>query len=315
GLVGSLAILVAAIVVARLVATGVRRIRGRLPDGGTALYIVEKLSGYAIFLIGLAVALSTLGLNLSSLAVFAGALGVGVGLGLQGVVKQFVSGLVLIFDSVLNVGDYVELPGSGGVRGQVAEIGPRATRIRTNDRVDILIPNSTLIEDRFVNWTLHGETRRIHVPFSVAYGADKARVRDAVLAAARGMSITLPDEGSRRAQVWLVGFGESALNFELVVWPTLDAVKRPASMMAAYTWAIEDALRSQGIEVPFPQLDLRLRSVLGREGDAGLEALGFGAKAERAPRPKAARRADVNDAAQDLLEPEDPPESEDPPSS
>jgi small-conductance mechanosensitive channel len=301
----SIGVFVVAVFAARLVAGGLRRIRSRLPDGGASLYIVEQLSGYVIVAAGAGFALSTLGLNLSSLAVFAGALGVGVGLGLQGVVKEFVSGLVLIFDNVFNVGDYVELPGSGGVSGLVAEIGPRATRIRTPDAVDILIPNSKLIEDRFVNWTLHGHTRRIHVPFSVAYGVDKARVRDAVLAAARSVAFTLPDEGNRRTQVWLVGFGESALNFELLVWPTLEAVKRPAAMQAAYAWAVEDALRSEAIEMPFPQLDLRLRSVLGREGDAGLQALGL------RPGREAVRTDDgggpsINDAARDLAEPNEP---------
>ena len=158
------------------------------------------------------------------------------------------------------------------VRGEVMEIGARATRIKSNDNIDILVPNSRLIEERFINWTLEGQTRRIHVPFSVAYGADKALVRDVVIAAAKGISATLPDDGGGRTQVWLVGFGDSALNFELVVWPTLEAVKRPATMHAAYTWAIDDALRAAGIEIPFPQRDIRLRSMFGREGDAGLRA-------------------------------------------
>ncbi|MEO6341083.1 MAG: mechanosensitive ion channel domain-containing protein [Caulobacteraceae bacterium] len=292
----------AALVIARVVTTGVRGIRHRFSDGGASLYIVEKLGGYVIVIAGFTFALSTIGINLSSLAVFAGALGVGVGLGLQGVVKEFVSGLVLIFDPMLNVGDYVELPGSGGVRGLVAEIGPRATRIHTNDTVDILIPNSKLVEERFVNWTLKGETRRIHIPFAVAYGSDKTRVRDAVLVAARSVPFTLPDDGTRRTQVWMVSFGESSLNFELLVWPTLEAVKRPAAMHAAYTWAIEDALRTEGFEMPFPQLDLRVRSVLGREGDDGLEALGFD-KSRKANGPLPPRgAASINDAAQDLLD-------------
>jgi small-conductance mechanosensitive channel len=107
------------------------------------------------------------------------------------------------------------------------------------------------------------------VPFSVAYGADKAVVRDVVIAAAKGISATIPDDETHRTQVWLVGFGESGLKFELVVWPTLDAVKRPATMHAAYTWAIDDALRAAGIEVSLPQREIRIRSLFGREGDAG----------------------------------------------
>ncbi|HEV2362899.1 MAG TPA: mechanosensitive ion channel domain-containing protein [Caulobacteraceae bacterium] len=306
GLIASLAILVGTWLIARLLVTGVKRLRGRMAGGGASLYIVEKLGSYGVVVVGAGFALSTLGLDLSSLAVFAGALGVGVGLGLQGVVKEFVSGLVLIFDSVLKVGDYVELPG-GEVRGLVAEIGPRATRIRNNDMVDVFVPNSKLIEERFVNWTMHGQTRRIHIPFSVAYGVDKAKVRDAVIAAARTVPFTLPDEGARRTQVWMVGFGDSALNFELLVWPTLEAVKRPAAMQAAYVWAIEDALRQAGIEVPFPQRDVRVRAVMGREGDAALAALGLKARpSEAAEGRKGTGGETPNDAARDLLESDEP---------
>ncbi|HWA69170.1 MAG TPA: mechanosensitive ion channel domain-containing protein [Rhizomicrobium sp.] len=303
GLIIALAIAVLSFLAARIAVGLIGRVRSRMNDGGVALYILEKFTGYGIVIIGLLFALSSIGLNLSSLAVFAGAVGVGVGLGLQGVVKEFVSGLVLLFDSILNVGDYVELPGAGGLRGVVHEIGARATHIRTNDNLDIFVPNSRLIEERFINWTLQGQTRRIHIPFSVAYGSDKAHVRDVVLAAARGIEATLSGEATRQTQVRLIGFGDSSLNFELVVWPTLAAVKRPAAMHAAYTWAIDDALRAAGIEIPFPQRDVRLRSVLGREGDAGFEALGLtpGIASGLAParrRPEAAESR--NDAAQDL---------------
>lgn len=300
GLVAALLILVVAWFVARLIAAGIRRVRTRVGESRGSLYIVEKLGSYGAIIAGVSFALSTLGLDLSSFTVFAGAIGVGVGLGLQGVVKEFVSGLVLIFDRLLNVGDYVELS-DGSVRGLVAEIGPRATRIRTNDMVDIIVPNSKFIDERFVNWTMRGQTRRIHIPFSVAYGADKSRVRDVVLAAAREVPFTLPDEGVRRNQVWMVGFGDSALNFELVVWPTLEAVKRPAAMQAAYIWAIEDALRHAGIEIPFPQRDIRVRSVLGREGDAGLAVLGVPVGSERERIKEAGRAPSFNDAAEDLM--------------
>lgn len=296
-------VIVAAILVSRLLVGLFARVRGRMGNGGASLYILEKLTGYGVVVIGALFALSSLGVNLSSLAVFAGALGVGVGLGLQGVVKEFVSGLVLLFDSILAVGDYIELP-DGKVRGVVAEIGARAIRIRNNDNVDILVPNSRLIEERFVNWTLQGETRRIHVPFSVAYGSDKALVRDVVVAAAKRIPATLPDDATRRTQVWLVGFGDSALNFELVVWPTVEAVKRPNAMHAAYSWAIDDALRAANIEIPFPQRDIRVRSLFGREGDQGLEAMG------RAPMPRTFQDQsvshDTNDAARELLENSEP---------
>ena len=224
---------------------------------------------------------------------------VGVGLGLQGIVKEFVSGLVLIIDNELHVGDFIELE-VGKTRGEVVEIGARATHIRTNDNVDVLVPNSKLIDGTIINWTQRGHTRRIHVPFTVAYGVDKAQVREAVLAAARAVPFTLPDTETQKTQVWMTGFGDSALNFELVVWPRIDAVKRPASMNAAYTWAIEDALRCGDIEMPFPQVDVRLRSIFGHEGDAAVQSLGLKA-VEHGSEGAGPARASDNDALEDTV--------------
>lgn len=313
GLVAGLVVFLVAVALARLVGRGLRRVREKAPQRTTgALYLLEKLVTYGLVIVGVVVGLSVAGLNLSSLALFAGAIGIGIGLGLQGVVKEFVSGLFLIFDRMISVGDLIEL--DDGVRGAIVEIGPRASRLRTNDNVNIIVPNSRLIEDRVTNWTLKGDTRRIHVPFSVAYGADRGEVRDAVLAAARASPFTLPETESRKSQVWLVGFGESGLDFELLVWPTQAAVKRPAGMHAAYTWLIADALDAAGIEVPFPQTDLRLRSVFGREGDEALRVLGLQNPASARADPPAARPTpsrSTNDAAEELLNPASDMEAED----
>lgn len=283
-----------------LVGHALKRVRQRTREGSAALYVVEKLSSYGLVIFGIAAGLSTLGLNLSSIAVFTGGLGIGLGLGFQGVVKEFASGLVLIFDRSVHIGDYVEM--ADGTRGIVQEIGPRATRVRNNDNVYLLIPNSKLIENTVINWTLRGETRRIHVPFHVALGADKERVREAVLDAARDVPFTLPDTDLHRSQVWLVGYGESQLKFELIVWPTLEAVKRPKAMNAAYTWAIDDALCKAGIEIPYPQRDIRVRTFFGEEGEDALTALNLERK-QHAAAP-AASAATVNDAADELLRPE-----------
>lgn len=291
------AVFAVALFLAKLARAGLERMKRRTRLSAPSFYIIQKLSIYGLISAGLFVALSTAGINLTSLAVFAGALGVGLGLGLQGVVREFVSGLVVIFDQNVHVGDFVEL--ENGVRGEIVEVGPRATRIRTNDALDVVLPNSKLIDSQVTNWTLRGETRRMHIPFAVAYGADKAKVREAVLAAAAKVPFTLPETEARRSQVWLVGFGDSSLNFELVVWPNADAARRPAAMRAAYTWAIDDALREAEIEIPFPQLDVRLRALFGRENGDALEAL----KARSPPPPPAARApraAAPNDALEDL---------------
>ncbi len=113
-----------------------------------------------------------------------------------------------------------------------------------------------------INWTLDEAYRRIHAPFGVAYGSDKEKVRAAVLEAAERVPYTLRGVAGREAQVWFVRFGESSLDFELVVWLTAEAVKRPGRVQAAYLWEIHSALERHGIEVPFPQRDLHLRSVL-----------------------------------------------------
>ena len=297
GVLAAILIIVAALVVARLVAGGMRRLRIRSGEAGPSVYIFEKLLVYGITIIGVVMGFDTLGLDLSSFALFAGALGVGLGFGLQGIVKEFISGIVLIFDKLVRIGDYIEL--QTGERGVVAEIGPRATRIRNNDDLDVMIPNSRLIEVPMTNWTYQNSARRVHVPFTVAYGSDKEAVRDCVLKAAHGVPFTLHDTKERRTQVWLVGLGPSGLNFELVVWPALEAVKRPNAAHAAYTWAIEDALRASGFEIPYPQQDLRLRTLFGEEGQAARDALRL--KPTKQAAAQETSPAKVNDAAAELI--------------
>jgi len=299
GLVSAFVILILALAASWLVTRALRRVRERADRTRQAVYLLERLTGYGIIVVGVMAAISAAGVDLSSLAVFAGALGIGVGLGLQGVVKEFVSGLFLIFDRMVSVGDYIEIEDIG-IRGAIMEIGPRATRVRTNDNVNVLVPNSRLIEQPVTNWTLKGDTRRIHVPFSVAYGSDRGKVRDAVLAAARASPFTLPETEARKSQVWLVAFDDKGLSFELLVWPTREAVKRPAAMHAAYTWLIADALDAAGVEVPVSQTDIRLRAAFGLEGDEALQRLGYGKRrtAGASPQPSAPT---ANDAAEDVM--------------
>ena len=275
------------------------RAQSRLGDGrASALYVAGQVARYVIIFTALAAAVSALGVDLSALSLFAGALGVGIGLGLQDVVKNFVCGLILLFDGSIEVNDFIEL--DDGTAGIVTGIGPRATTMRTNDYVDVLVPNAELLGNKLTNWTRGRATRRVRVPFSVAYGTDKQLVKEAVLEAAHSVSFTLPDTETRKTQVWLTGFGESALEFTLVVWPTLEAVKRPGSMMAAYRWALDDALQKHGIEIPFPQRDLRIRSYFGNEGQAAVDAAATGGKAARIIPPRPDAKASVNDAAVDI---------------
>ncbi len=224
----------------------------------TSLYTVGRIVHYLILTVGILIGLSSVGLDFTKLAIFASALGVGLGFGLQNVVSNFVSGIIVLFEKSLNIGDFIEL--ESGVTGEVREINMRSTLVTTNDNVDILVPNSEFVSTRVTNWTLREASRRIHVPFGVAYGSDKNLVRSAVLEAAVKVPGVLASSEKRKPQVWLVGFGDSSLDFELVIWLSQDAVKRPNAIYAEFLWEIETTLKNHGIEIPFPQRDLHLRS-------------------------------------------------------
>ena len=223
-----------------------------------SIYTIGRVLHYTILTLGFVVGLSSIGIDFSKFALFASALGVGVGFGLQNLISNFVAGLMLLFERSLKVGDFVEL--ESGITGEVREIKVRSTLITTNDNVDIVVPNAEFVNRHVVNWTMRDTIRRTHVPFGVAYGSDKDKVRQAALEAADRVSHTLKTVPGRDPQVWLVNFGDSSLDFELIVWLTAEAVKRPGAVNADYLWEIETALRKYGIEIPFPQRDLHLRS-------------------------------------------------------
>jgi small-conductance mechanosensitive channel len=177
-------------------------------------------------------------------------------------VSNFVAGLIILFEKSLKIADFVEL--ESGVTGEVREINMRSTLITTNDNIDIVVPNSEFVNGRVTNWTMREAYRRVHIPFGVAYGTDKELVKKAALEAADNVAVTLTNNKLREPQLWFVEFGDSSLNFSLVVWLKPEAVKSPGAVHARYLWAIDDKLRQYGIEVPFPQRDLHVRSVLGK---------------------------------------------------
>jgi potassium-dependent mechanosensitive channel len=234
------------------------RWRGMSPP---AVYTLGRVIHYSIISLGLVIGLSTIGIDFTNFTLLLGALGVGIGFGLQSMVSNFISGLIILFERSLKIGDFVEL--ESGVVGEVREINIRSTRINTNDNIDILVPNSEFVNGRVINWTLDEAYRRIHVPFGVAYGSDKEKVQEAVLEAAHGVPFTLTGVVGRELQVWFVRFGDSSLDFELVAWLKPEGVKRPWAVQAAYLWEIHTALYKYGIEIPFPQRDVHFRSLFG----------------------------------------------------
>lgn len=286
-LIAAVLALVVVWVVSALARRALARYGSRTGANASSLYTVSRVLHYVLLAIGVLLALELAGIPVGKFTVFAGALGVGLGFGLQAIFSNFVSGLILLFDKSLKVGDFVELDAE--LRGTVRDINIRATRITTNDNIDILVPNSEFVSGRVVNWTHRETRRRLRVEFAVAYGVDKELVKKAALEAAARVPFTRALEGDDRPQVWLVGFGDSAVEFVLAVWLTEDAARRNAAIKAAYLWELDTSLKAHGIEIPFPQRDLHLRSAFGLQGEDARdwlrEATGRGDAHPHAPVP------------------------------
>jgi len=213
---------------------------------------LSTLLRYSVSLVGTAVVLHVWGVDLRSFAILASVLGVGIGFGLQNIANNFVSGVLVNAERPVRPGDFVRV---GEFVGSVMKIGARSTSIRTLDRVTILVPNSRLLEGEVVNWSHDDPVSRVHVPVGVAYGSDVQRVRHALLEVARGHRGVLRDP---RPEVQLLRLGESSLDFELLVW-TADP-RNQARLVSDLNFRIVAALRAGGIQIPFPQRDLHLRS-------------------------------------------------------
>lgn len=210
------------------------------------------MSYYVLLLLGLMVALAAAGFEVSQITLVLGALSVGIGFGLQTVVNNFVSGLILMFERPIQPGDTVELSGTVGT---VRDIGMRATTFTTFEGADVVVPNGMLLSDKLVNWTLSTSTRRIEVPVGVAYDSDPVRVR-ALLAEV--VQATDGVAGNPPPSVLFTGFGDSALQFSVRAWTGYDNY---VFVRSALGLAIHDALTRAGIEIPYPQQALHLRSI------------------------------------------------------
>ena len=221
--------------------------RIRLPRGVPGA--VDLLSRYGIMLLGFLIALAAAGVDFSKVTLLVSAVGVGIGFGLQNVVNNFVSGLILVFEHPVQVGDFVEV---GTTFGEVRKIGFRASVLRTPDGADVIIPNSELVGTRFVNWSLYDWLRRISISVSVAYGTDPNRVIEILVGVARKHPAVLSDPAPLAV---FDRFGESALNFTLLCWSFVDRVFEARSEL---TIAINNAFKEAGIEIPFPQQDVHV---------------------------------------------------------
>lgn len=227
-------------------------------------YAIGKIAGYLIIGLGAYVALDAVGINLGALAVVAGAIGVGIGFGLQNVISNFISGIILLAERPITIGDRVEV---GGVIGLVNQINLRSTTVTTNDNMSIIVPNSNFLTNAVINWS-HGDPKvRIRLPFGVAYGTDLDKLQRVILAMALAHPKVLKDP---KPALLFTSFGDNALNFELAVW-TIEAIASPLGFQSDLNFGMEKIFRENQIEIPFPQRDLHVRSgsVLLQAGDLG----------------------------------------------
>jgi small-conductance mechanosensitive channel len=222
----------------------------RIAEGKS--YAVSSLLHYLIIAMGFTVAIAALGVNLSKLTVLTGAFGVGIGFGLQSVINNFVSGLILLFERPIHVGDTVEV---GDLLGKVRRIGIRASTVHTRQGADIIVPNSQLISEKVTNWTLSDQLRRIDLPVGVNYSAPPGEVIKILVAVALANPNILKDP---EPQCLFMGFGDSSINFELRAWT--DQFDDWPSVRSELASAIYDAVYSAGMTFPFPQREVRLLS-------------------------------------------------------
>ncbi len=213
------------------------------------------MSRYVGIIIAFVVALSVSGVQFTNLAIIVGALSVGIGFGLQSVVNNFVSGLILLFERPIKTGDWIVV---GDIEGYVKSIRIRSTQIQTFDRADVIVPNSDLISNPVTNWMLKESRGRIRVPVGVAYGSDTEKVRDILLEVASGHDMVIKDGSAPEPQVRFRGFGDSSLDFELRCH--IDHIDNRMLVISDVNFAIDKAFREHGIEIPFPQRDIHVRT-------------------------------------------------------
>ncbi len=227
----------------------------RLPVEAGAQYAWAELCEYLVWVVGFLIGLKLLNINLTAIAVVAGALGVGIGFGLQNVVANFVCGLVLLVERPIRVNDRISMEGA---EGNVRAINFRSTTIQTNDNISLIVPNSEFINSKVINWSLGDPTVRIHVPVGVAYGSDMKLVTRTLL------EVAVSDEGVLKhpePEVRFLEFGNSSLNMDLLVWTDNPALH--LQLRSRLNYGIDAAFHANGIEIPFPQRDVHIRSATG----------------------------------------------------
>ncbi|MFN2309086.1 MAG: mechanosensitive ion channel domain-containing protein [Gammaproteobacteria bacterium] len=214
------------------------------------------ITGYVMVTMAAVFGLGVAGFEFGNLAIIAGALSVGIGFGLQNIVNNFVSGLILLFERPVKTGDWIVV---GSTEGYVKRISIRSTQIQTFDHADVIVPNSELISQQVTNWMLYDTQGRARVPVGVAYGSDTQKVKTVLEKVAREHPKVITNGTYPDPKVLFLGFGDSALNFELRCF--VRSIDERLSVVSDLNFAIDAAFRAEGIEIPFPQRDLHVRSL------------------------------------------------------
>jgi small-conductance mechanosensitive channel len=254
----SLMLLIVVIIIAWLVSRYARRfLKTRiLPKSHIDIglqYTLLRVLHYIVITVGIIYGLKVgFSIDLTSVAVILGFLSVGIGFGLQYIASDMVSGFILLFERPVRVGDRIKID---DVEGRVANIRVRSTLIITNENMAVIVPNSQLVQRKFINWSYNDEPVRIDVPIGVAYGSDLQKVSAALVQAAKSVKEVLAEPPPRPH---FKGFGDSALDFQIRVW--INEPHKHPQIRSKLNFQIDRVFREQGIEIPFPQRDLRLRA-------------------------------------------------------
>jgi len=227
--------------------------------------LAAKLARISLITLAILIALSSVGIDLTALAVFGGALGVGLGFGLQKIFSNLVSGIILLLDKSIKPGDVISL---GTTFGWINHLGLRYTSVITRDGMEHLIPNEELITQRVENWSFSNKLVRLRAPVGVSYHSDIRLAMQLCLDAAK-MSPRVQLDPEPKVQ--LLGFGDNSVNLEIRFWVD-DPEQGRANITSEILLAVWDSFHEHGIEIPFPQRDLHIKSLLGETDIAALQA-------------------------------------------
>ncbi|MEP2772287.1 MAG: mechanosensitive ion channel domain-containing protein [Fulvivirga sp.] len=230
-----------------------RSILVKYTSSPATVHSVSTIIRYVILIIGLIVIVQTAGIDLSTLSILAGALGVGIGFGLQNITNNFISGLIILFEQPIKVGDRIEV---GEIKGDVIKVSARATTVVTNDNISVIVPNSEFISSTVINWSHNDRNVSFRFKVGVSYKEDPRIVKKILMEVAEENSGVLKKPPT---QVLFDEFGDSSLNFHLRVWTT-EYINRPNILKSQLYFAMFKKFKEAGIEIPFPQRDLNLKS-------------------------------------------------------